>query len=138
MRNILMTGVAALTASMVVAACQAASDAKAEDPVAAQEAANLEKALYCMDLLFNKHDIDASRTECFGETYIQHNPMAPDGPDAVLGFMSGFFENFPEAAIDVKRATADGDLVWIHYTTKPTPDALGLAVRPRALPREPR
>ena len=81
-----------------------------------------------MDLLFNKHDIEASRTECFGETYIQHNPMAPDGPDAVLGFMSGFFENFPEAAIDVKRATADGDLVWIHYNNKPTPDALGLAV----------
>ena len=127
MRNILMTGVAALTASMIVAACTAA-DKESSDVQAALEAANKEKAVYCMDLLFNQHDIEKSREECWGDPYIQHNPMAPDGAEALLGFIGPFFEANPEAAIDIKRVAADGDLVWIHYNNKLTPDALGLAV----------
>ena len=126
MRNILMTGVAALAASMVVAACQAGSGA--ENGQAKLEAANKEKALYCMDLLFNQKDIEKSRAECWGETYIQHNPHAPDGAEALFSFMTPFFEANPDLAIDVKRVAAEGDLVWIHYNNKPTPDALGLAV----------
>lgn len=110
-----------------LAGCQSAKGA-GEPSANAIETANKEKALYCMDLLFNKHDIDASRTECFGDTYIQHNPLAPDGPEAVLGFMSGFFESHPDAAIEIKRVAADGDLVWIHYNNKLTPDSRGLAV----------
>ena len=54
--------------------------------------------------------------------------MAPDGAEALLGFIGPFFEANPEAAIDIKRVAADGDLVWIHYNNKLTPDALGLAV----------
>ncbi|WP_428408325.1 nuclear transport factor 2 family protein [Hyphococcus sp.] len=127
MRNILMTGVAALTASMVVVACTAA-DKEGGDAQAALEQANKEKALYCMDLLFNQKDIEKSRAECWGETYIQHNPYAPDGPDALFAFMEPFFEANPDAAIHIKRVAAEGDLVWIHYNNKPTPDSLGLAV----------
>lgn len=130
MRNILMTGVAALTATMIVAACTAADKegASAADPQAALEAANKEKALYCMDLLFNQHDVEKSRTECWGETYIQHNPMAPDGAEALFGFITPFFEASPEASIDIKRVATEGDLVWIHYNSKPTADSPGLAV----------
>jgi predicted SnoaL-like aldol condensation-catalyzing enzyme len=126
MRNIVMTGVAALAASMVVAACQAGSGS--EDPQAALETANKEKALYCMDLLFNQKNIEKSRAECWGETYIQHNPYAPNGPEALFAFMTPFFESNPDLRIDVKRVAAEGDLVWIHYNNKPAPDALGLAV----------
>jgi predicted SnoaL-like aldol condensation-catalyzing enzyme len=126
MRTVLMTGVAALAASMVVAACQAQNGAG--DPQAALEEANKEKAVYCMDLLFNQKDIEKSRAECWGETYIQHNPYAADGPDALFAFMEPFFESNPDASIDIKRVAAEGDLVWIHYNNKPTPDALGLAV----------
>ena len=57
MRNILMTGVAALAATMVVAACTAA-DNEGGDAKAALEEANKEKALYCMDLLFNQKNIE--------------------------------------------------------------------------------
>jgi len=124
MRNILMTGAAAFAATWVVAACTA-------EPGGAEKSlqeANKEKALYCMDLLFNKHDIEASRSECWGDTYIQHNPMAPDGADALFAFIGPFFDANPEASIDVKRVAAEGDLVWIHYNNKPTPDARGLAV----------
>ena len=127
MRNILMTGVAALTATMVVAACTAA-DQESGDAQAALEETNKEKAVYCMDLLFNKKDIETSRAECWGETYIQHNPMAPDGAEALFAFMTPFLEGNPDASIDIKRVAAEGDLVWIHYHNKPSPDALGLAV----------
>jgi predicted SnoaL-like aldol condensation-catalyzing enzyme len=126
MRNILMTGVAALAATMVVAACTAAD--KGGDAQAALEEANKEKALYCMDLLFNKKDFDKSREECWGETYIQHNPNAPDGREALFAFMGPFFAANPDLRIDLKRVAAEGDLVWIHYNNKPNPDALGLAV----------
>ncbi|PQA86123.1 nuclear transport factor 2 family protein [Hyphococcus luteus] len=99
-----------------------------EDPQAALEAANKEKALYCMDLLFNQHELNQAKAECFGETYIQHNPAAPDGADALMAFLGPFFEGNPDASIDIKRSAAEGDLVWIHYNNKPTPDSLGLAV----------
>ncbi|MFC2952354.1 nuclear transport factor 2 family protein [Marinicaulis aureus] len=127
MRNILMTGVAALAASWVVAACTAA-DKEGSDAQAALEGANKTKALYCMDLLFNQKNIDAARTECWGETYIQHNPYAPDGPEALFAFLTPFFEANPDLRIDVKRVATEGDLVWIHYNNKPTPDSLGMAV----------
>ncbi|MAW80623.1 MAG: hypothetical protein CMI63_10325 [Parvularcula sp.] len=114
-------------AALALGACKTTSN-MAEDSQAALEEANKEKALYCMDLLFNQHDIETSREECFGETYIQHNPMAPDGPEALFAFMTPFFEANPDAAIHIKRVAAEGDLVWIHYNNKPTPDSLGLAV----------
>ncbi|MEZ5892136.1 MAG: nuclear transport factor 2 family protein [Parvularculaceae bacterium] len=120
MRSIIIIGAMALTA--------ACSTTTAADPQAALEAANKEKALYCMDLLFNKHDIDKSREECWGETYIQHNPLAPDGREALFAFIGPFFEANPGASADIKRVAAEGDLVWIHYHNKPTPDSRGLAV----------
>lgn len=123
MRTFILLGAAALA----LGACKTTSN-MAEDSQAALEEANKEKALYCMDLLFNQHDIETSREECFGETYIQHNPMAPDGPEALFAFMAPFFEANPDAAIHIKRIAAEGDLVWIHYNNKPTPDSLGLAV----------
>lgn len=124
MRKVLMKSVAALAASWAIAACTAAPG----DAPTAREAANKEKALYCMDLLFNQHDIETSRAECFGDTYIQHNPMAPDGADALMAFIGPFFDANPDASISIKRVAAEGDLVWIHYHNKPAPDAPGLAV----------
>lgn len=126
MRNMLTTGAAALAASMAVAACEAQNGAG--DAQAALEEANKEKALYCMDLLFNRKNIEKTREDCFGDTYIQHNPYAADGPEALFAFLTPFFEANPDLRIDVKRVAAEGDLVWIHYHNKPTPDALGLAV----------
>ncbi len=123
MRKVILLGAAALA----LGACKTTSN-MAEDSQAALEEANKTKALYCMDLLFNQKNIDAARTECWGETYIQHNPYAPDGPEALFAFMTPFLEANPDAAIHIKRVAAEGDLVWIHYNNKPTPDALGMAV----------
>lgn len=98
------------------------------------EASNLKKALYCMNLLENRSDLEAShrldvlRRECFAEIYIQHAPHVPDGRDAVLSLFAARYERYPEMAMDIKRAAANGDLVWIHLHVKETPEARGRAV----------
>ena len=45
-----------------------------------------------------------------GDRYIQHNPQAPDGPEAFIGFV----EAFPEASLDIRRIVAEGDIVVTH------------------------
>ena len=92
------------------------------------EKGNLEKAIYCMELLEKYKDLEASRNECFGETYVQHTPAYPDGSEAVLNAFASRFANYPDFSIDIKRAGADGDLVWIHLHAQSTPEALGSAV----------
>ena len=59
---------------------------------------------------------------CVGSRYVQHNPQAPDGPEAFIAFVDGFTRRFPEARIDIKRVVAEGDLVVTHslLVTGPT------------------
>ncbi|MEV4163783.1 nuclear transport factor 2 family protein [Nonomuraea dietziae] len=45
-----------------------------------------------------------------GSPYIQHNPQAPDGPEAFIGFLT----QLPDLRLDVKRVIAEGDLVVVH------------------------
>ncbi len=94
----------------------------------ALEQANLDKAVYCLELLEVKLDLETATRECFGHTYIQHSPHVPDGVDAVLAHFARRIENCPDSTIEIKRATADGDLVWIHLHSKRTPDAMGAAL----------
>ncbi len=112
-----------LFASIALGSCQSA-----EDKQSALEAANLEKAVYCMELLEKHLDIEKADRECFGETYIQHSPWVPDGRDAVIELFKARVERTPELDIDIKRTAADGDLVWIHGHVKATPDSGGNAV----------
>ena len=98
------------------------------------EESNLKKALYCMDILENRPDLESSvridilRDECFSENYIQHSPHIPDGRDAVLSLFSERYKKYPKLSMSVKRAASEGNLVWIHLHVKLTPDALGSAL----------
>lgn len=104
-------------------ACQSGDDAHN-----ALEESNLKKAVYCMELLEIEFDVETADRECFGESYVQHAPHVPDGRDAVISFFTARVEKYPESSIEIKRAAADGDLVWIHLHSKRTPDALGSAI----------
>ena len=116
-------GATALTMLLALGGCQFG-----EDRQAMLEAANLKKAVYCMDVIENQHDLEAARRRCFAEAYIQHSPHVPDGRDAVLEVFSSRFEKYPNYSMEVKRTAADGDLVWMHMHTKREPEALGYAV----------
>ena len=114
-----------LAAGLAITLTAAQADAQSQE---ALEAANLEKALWCMDVLENQLDLDLAARECFGETYIQHSPHVPDGRDGVLDYFARRIERNPESSIEIARAGADGDLVWIHLRSRNTPDARGHAV----------
>ncbi len=49
-----------------------------------------------------------------GAEYRQHNPGAPDGREAFIGFVSGFAKQFQELHVDIKRLVAEGELVAVH------------------------
>ena len=94
----------------------------------ALEETNLKKAVYCMELLEIELDVETADRECFTKTYIQHAPHVPDGRNAVISFFKARVVKYPESSIEIKRAAADGDLVWLHLHSKRTPDALGSAI----------
>ena len=56
-----------------------------------------------------------------GPEYIQHNPQAPDGAEAFIGFVKAF----PEANVDIRRVVAEGDIVVTHSLLKFAPDDRG-------------
>ena len=98
------------------------------------EQSNLEKALYCMNILENSPSLKPSnrihilKNECFDEHYIQHSPHVSDGRDAVLSIFVKRYKNTPNLTTSIKRTASEGDLVWIHQHVKKTPDDLGRAV----------
>jgi predicted SnoaL-like aldol condensation-catalyzing enzyme len=53
-----------------------------------------------------------------GDKYLQHNPRVPDGKDALIGFITPHFKANPDAKSEIKRAVAEGDLVWLHVHAK--------------------
>jgi len=62
------------------------------------------------ELAFNEHQPREAVERYLGDEYIQHNPQAPDGPEAFIGFV----EAFPEASVDIRRVVAEGDIVVTH------------------------
>jgi predicted SnoaL-like aldol condensation-catalyzing enzyme len=107
---------------MLVACTTAGADREA------LEEANLKKAVHCMEVLEVDFDLETAARDCFGETYIQHSSHVPDGREGVLAYFAARIKKFPNARMEIKRAGADGDLVWIHLHFRQTPDSPGSAV----------
>lgn len=113
----------ALAAALISSASQASPSSQE-----AQEAANLEKAIYCMNVLEVEFDLEKAERECFADRYIQHSAHVPDGKDGVLKYFAERIKKFPNAHMEIKRAGADDDLVWIHLHFQRSPDVRGNAV----------
>ncbi len=94
----------------------------------ALEKANLAKAIYCMEVIEVNLDVDTFGEECVAEGYIQHSQHVPDGKDGLLEYFRSRIDRQPQLHGEVKRAGADGDLVWLHMHVKPEPESLGTAV----------
>jgi predicted SnoaL-like aldol condensation-catalyzing enzyme len=62
------------------------------------------------ELAFNEHRPREAVERYLGDQYIQHNPQAPDGAEAFIGFV----EAFPEVRVDIKRLVAEEDIVVTH------------------------
>jgi len=102
-----------------------------ERTVTALEESNRNKALYCMDILENRPDldpvkrIDILRNECYSEDFIEHAPNIEDGREALLSIFASRYKKYPELSMSIKRTASEGDLVWLHLHVKHTPDSLG-------------
>jgi predicted SnoaL-like aldol condensation-catalyzing enzyme len=73
------------------------------------------------ELAFNGKQPEQAVEKYVGKEYIQHNPQAPDGPGAFIGFVKAF----PEASVDIRRVVAEGDMVVTHSLLKFTLDDRG-------------
>ncbi len=60
--------------------------------------------------------------ELFSENYIQHNPMVPNGPEGLIGYIQMLKSSSPAPVITVKHILADGDFVAVHWHSSTTPD----------------
>lgn len=60
--------------------------------------------------------------------YIQHNPLAPNGTEALKALAGPLTTQFPDLKYDIKRVIADGDLVLVHSNVVLTPGTRGSAV----------
>jgi predicted SnoaL-like aldol condensation-catalyzing enzyme len=70
------------------------------------------------ELAFNAKQPEQAVEKYLGPQYIQHNPQAPDGADAFIGFVTGFAGQFPELSIEIKRVLGEGDIVVTHGLIK--------------------
>lgn len=92
------------------------------------ERSNLQKAIYCMEVIEVALDVDTFGEECVAEGYIQHSQHVPDGKSGLLEYFRARIQRLPQLHGEVKRASADGDLVWLHMHVKPEPNSRGNAV----------
>ena len=89
--------------------------------------ANKQTVVSYYTLAFNDKQPEDAVARYVGDRYIQHNPQAPDGPEAFIAFVRGFAGQFPELSIEIKRVIAEGDLVMTHGLIKTSPDDRGTA-----------
>lgn len=80
------------------------------------------------DLAFNRQKPAEAASQYLGRTYRQHNPMAPDGAEPFVDFVTGFVKAFPQLRVDFKRLVAEGDLVTVHSHFVRKPGDRGMAV----------
>lgn len=75
---------------------------------------------------FNQKDLSAADRH-FGEVYIQHNPNAKDGKEALNKGFGAYLKETPSYQVSFKRFAADKDLVWVHSHSTSDADSLGEA-----------
>jgi predicted SnoaL-like aldol condensation-catalyzing enzyme len=88
---------------------------------------NKQTVIAYYNMAFNDRKPAEAAQKYGGAHYIQHNPQAPDGFEAFVGFVEGFVEQFPQMSLEIKRAVAEGDLVVTHSLLKTSPEDLGTA-----------
>lgn len=82
-------------------------------------------ALY--NAALNDKDFDKAR-QYLGDKYIQHNPVAADGPEGLKGFIAFLRDKFPNNKSEIKRIFAEGDYVIVHVHAVREPGTRGNAI----------
>lgn len=67
--------------------------------------------------LFGDKDISVI-DQYIAEDYIQHNPIAADGRQAIKDIATKWIANQPKTKVNFQKVAADGDLVFLHIKSK--------------------
>lgn len=124
--NSIFTG---FIAAFFTLACQAN-----EKSYSSLERSNLNKAIYCMEILENRNDlkpsqrIDILRNECYSDDFVEHSPHISGGREGLFRLFQNRYKEYPKLSMSIKRSASEGDLVWLHLHVKRTPDSLGAAL----------
>jgi predicted SnoaL-like aldol condensation-catalyzing enzyme len=85
-----------------------------------QEEANKKIVIDFYDKAINQKDF-AAASEHLGDKYIQHNPLAADGPEGLKAFLEFAKVNLATYRTEFKRVFADGDYVIVHAHARANP-----------------
>jgi predicted SnoaL-like aldol condensation-catalyzing enzyme len=77
---------------------------------------------------FNDQKPEEAVAKYGGPVYIQHNPQAADGFQALIDFVKFFTTQSPQLHVDIKRVIAECDLVVTHSHLTLNPNDRGSAV----------
>lgn len=117
--SILIATIAVLLASCAQDDCEKAANAAEEQ--------NKKTVVAFYDAAINGKDF-AAASVYLGDKYIQHNPLAADGPEGLKAFLEFAKENLGGFKVEFKRVLADGDFVIVHAHAMNGPDDRGNAV----------
>ncbi|QIO06923.1 nuclear transport factor 2 family protein [Acinetobacter shaoyimingii] len=100
------------------------------DAISAQQTAERNKKIVTdfYEGVFIKHQVKEYSDLYIGNQYIQHNPHVPDGKAPFVDYFTGYFKQNPKAKNVIKRAVAEGDLVFLHVHSTENEQDLGVAV----------
>jgi len=88
---------------------------------------NKETVIAFYNAAINDKDFEAA-SQYLGDTYIQHNPLAADGPEGLKAFLDFAKANLAGFKVEFKRVLADGDFVVVHAHATAGPEDRGSAV----------
>ncbi|MFD4836334.1 nuclear transport factor 2 family protein [Achromobacter sp. NPDC058515] len=108
---------------LVASSCLAAAPALAAAPQS-----NKEIVVAFFRMMFQDRDIDEAVRLYVSPNYTQHNPYMRDGVGPMVDFFPPYFEQHPQAIVEIKRVIAEGDLVVIHNLWRDSPEDRGQAV----------
>lgn len=86
-----------------------------DNPVSYDQAtaeANRRLVASFLNLGFNAGQLETAFDLYVGETYVQHNPLFPDGAEAVIAASKA--GKFPSLCYDIRFALAQNDFVWVY------------------------
>lgn len=132
MKKLILTSALLLTAIPLLSACSqnpsivrtAVSTLSSAD----QAAENKKTVTDFYEGVFQKHQVAAYADRYIGNQYIQHNPHVPDGKAPFVNYFTQHFKENPQAKSVIKRAAAEGDLVFLHVLSTENAHDTGTAI----------
>ncbi len=84
------------------------------DPQDAPAVRNKDNVLALYEMMINQKKSEEGTAQYLSPKYVQHNPLIPDGAEALGNFFGKITRERARARVVVHRIIAVGDYVWAH------------------------